>query len=200
MRIKSILFLLVCFLLSCSFTLPLLACECDPACEGCQTCEARVCVDDESKCPGECDTCDDGTCTDHDYECNWRLCQTCNDGECEDRCPALGKYCNYDTGMCEECVIDSHCELCYECGVTHKCEHPCDDCYYPKYCVLACFCLECNLGVDNIACLESEEENYECPKCSIQETHPCSEYSMRDYTGTTIYTSCTGADCEPIEE
>jgi hypothetical protein len=166
----------------------------------CTTCQNGECADDDSMCTGEChDGCSEGRCVDDDYECNWRLCETCNYGECEDRCPALGQYCNNDTGMCEDCVIDSHCELCEEC-IHHECKHPCDDCVYPKYCALACFCLECNLGVDNIACLESEEENYKCPECSIQTIHPCSEYSMRDYTGTTIYTSCTGADCEPIEE
>lgn len=167
--------------------------ECHNGCSGCN------CVDDESKCPGECDTCDDGTCTDHDYLCNWRLCETCNDGECEDRCPALGKYCNYDTGMCEVCVDDFHCELCEECNVLHECVHPCDDCTWPKYCGYACFCVECNYnyGQEDTTTCSTANSTTEC-HCSINLFSPCSstEESVV-YSGFSLK-SCTGPDCDPV--
>lgn len=175
------------------------SCEDDPSkCTGeCHNgCSGGNCVDDESKCPGECDTCDDGNCTDHDYECNWRLCETCNDGECEDRCPALGKYCNYDTGMCEVCVIDSHCELCEECGVTHKCEHPCDDCYYPKYCGAACSCVECNYNYgqeDTTTC--STANNTTGCDCSDSIFSPCSSAEESVVYSGNFLKSCTGPNC-----
>ncbi len=176
------------------------SCEDDPSkCTGeCHNgCSGGNCVDDESKCPGECDTCDDGTCTDHDYECNWRLCETCNDGECEDRCPALGKYCNYDTGMCEVCVYNFHCELCEEC-IHHKCVHPCDDCVYPKYCGYACDCVECYYGEEEDTTTCSTTQSYTECDCSINIFNPCSsnEESVV-YSGNSLK-SCTGPDCDPV--
>lgn len=222
MRIKSILLLLVCFLLS-GFTMPAIACPppyCGSCChwEGpvpggscqlntgadcgdcsgcggeCYTCSGCWCLDDESKCSG-CKRCSVGTCVDADHKCSWRFCQDCNDGECEDRCPALGKHCDSDTGSCEECVDVLHCELCEEC-IFHKCVHPCDDCDPPKYCGSACACVECEY-------VEEEEDTTTCSTannttecdCSINIINPCSsaEESV-SYSGNFLK-SCTGPNC-----
>ena len=162
----------------------------------CTSCQGGSCVDDESKCPGECDTCDDGTCTDHDYECNWRLCETCNDGECEDRCPALGKYCDYDTGMCEVCVDDFHCELCEQCNVLHVCVHPCDDCVWPEYCGAACSCMECYPGPEDTTTCSASKSEDDCTGCSMNPISPCSRAGGIVVSTGSSLTTCTGPDCE----
>jgi len=161
----------------------------------CDSCDDGICVDDESKCPGECDTCDDGICVDDDWECryNWRLCETCNDGECEDKCPALGKYCDYVTGQCEVCVANFHCELCEQCNALHECVHPCDTCQWPKYCGWACSCVECSEGAEDTTTCSTSNDSTECSCSGI--IYPCSgEKETKVYSGNPIK-SCTGDDC-----
>ena len=150
-------------------------------------------------CTG-CEECFDGVCEDEDDNCSHSDCEICNEGVCEDKCPALGKHCW--SGTCVECLDLLDCEICEEC-IGHECVHPCDDCDdWPQYCVDNCVCKSCSLGDAALSpCSESLEENYECPLCTIQTTNPCSNYSMREYAGETIiYLSCTGDDCETIEE
>lgn len=170
-------------------------CVDDYDCSGCESCVDCWCEDDESKCPGECDTCDDGTCTDHDYNCSSIDCEICNDGVCEDRCPALGKHCWL--GTCVECRDVLDCELCWEC-INHECVHPCDECYYPKYCGYACACVECYYGEEDTTTCSTANSTTEC-YCSINIFNPCSSPAESVvYSGATL-TSCTGPDCDSVD-
>lgn len=166
--------------------------ECVSSCPGGGCCDDGTCV---TTCPGECHYCLGGTCTDSDFECNWRLCETCNDGECEDKCPALGKYCDYVTGMCEVCVDNFHCELCEQCNALHKCVHPCDTCQWPKYCGWACSCVECSEEAeDTTTCSTSNDPVSEC-SCSHNPLSWCGGTNETIiYSGNPIK-SCTGDDC-----
>ena len=151
MRIKSILLLLVCFLLSCSFTLPLIACVCNPACTGCQTCEAGVCVNDNDLCD-DCESCDDGSC---EPDCTTGQC--CEDDGCVDDCSS-GKCC--DDGDCvSSCPTGECCDdgTCVSSCPTGEC---CDD----GTCVSSCLTGECCDGTccdnccDGITCYDPATE------------------------------------------
>jgi len=189
----------------------------DSKCNGCESCTGGSCVDDDDNCTGECEVCNDANCVDDDSLCTGEChdgcsggecvddnskcsswdCEDCNDGVCEDRCPALGKHCHM--GSCVECRDIADCDLCEKCP-GFECVHPCDDCDdWPQYCIYNCFCISCDLGNgDGGMCSESQDSN--CPKCTIQTTNPCSNHSMKDYTGAIIYSSCTGLDCNSIEQ
>jgi len=75
--------------------------------ETCLKCDgAGNCIDDPSKCTGECETCSGGTCIDDDSKCTGE-CATCSDGNCE--------VCNGDPD--KVCCDDGSCvEPCQEVG------------------------------------------------------------------------------------
>jgi hypothetical protein len=172
MRIKSILFLLVCFLLSHSFTLSAIACECNPPCEGCESCEAGVCVDDDDKCGGS--VCCDGTCCSAGQTCcNGTCCDNCcNSTTC---CPNSDDICCTDSGSycCksgESCCKGTCCDpnLCLDCNsITGQCESICD----PN-------CEVCDDGncIDIDVNSVSVDEESICVGCSVTftvKTDPC---------------------------
>jgi hypothetical protein len=97
MRIRSITFLFIVFLLLSSLTVPLIASGCDPPCEGCQKCEEGVCVDDDSKCDTEnCYRCVSGDC---EYQClSGHFC-------CDGECCGTGARCCSD-GSCASCCYE----------------------------------------------------------------------------------------------
>lgn len=138
MRIKSILFLLVYFLLSCSFTLPLIACECIPACTGCQNCEEGVCVDRDylcnpchycymgtcmpyGDCGGGCPTCQ--SCVSCWCQCTWECCSD-SDCEPEEHCELASCACVCDSGSCWNLqTVPRVDEVCPDCsGFFTACE------------------------------------------------------------------------------
>jgi hypothetical protein len=122
MRIRTISFLLIIFLLLFSSTVSVIAHECVPACEGCQSCEAGVCVDDPDNCI-PCQNCKDGECEDDDDLCEG--CETCSIGYCDDdddECPT-GECC-YD-GTCGFCcwTLEEHPEGTGDCSCSEATGH-----------------------------------------------------------------------------
>ncbi len=171
--------------------------DCDPEeCESCIGDSCEVCGGDTNMtcCNGDCcdpalcESCINGSCV----GCDPDDCETCGvDGECEDSCPPLGLYCV--TGNCVECRDISDCELCELC-MSHECVHPCDLCYWPKYCGYACACVECYPGPEDTTKCSGENSTTECD-CSQNILNPCGgvEESVV-YSGASL-TSCTGPDC-----
>lgn len=150
MKIK-LLIGLPCLLLF-SLSVPVIACECNPLCEGCQSCEAGVCVDDPDLCI-PCQNCEGGECVDDDDLCFG--CQRCSIGYCEDdntKCTGechdgcSGGTCVEDPSKCNdcqncsggdcvlkpglECDEDSDCEPEEHCD---DCECVCDNCWATEY-------------------------------------------------------------------
>jgi len=107
MRIKIISFLLIFFLLFFSTTVSLIAHECVPACEGCETCEAGVCVDDDDNCD-DCYSCVDASC---DWDCD--TCYKCESASCvpckcwDDGGPITGSITAQDALLCEVVIHTS---------------------------------------------------------------------------------------------
>jgi len=98
MRIRSITFLFIVFLLLSSLAVPVIASGCDPECEGCQTCNEGVCEDDDSKCDTEnCYECVSGDC---EYQCD-SIDYFCCDGDC---CPRNARCCS--DGTCASCCYE----------------------------------------------------------------------------------------------
>ena len=127
MKIK-LLIGLTCLLLF-SLSVPVIACECDPSCEGCQSCEAGVCVDDPSLCI-PCQNCEGGECVDDDDLCFG--CERCSFSYCIDDNTKCNSCQNCSGGDCilkptSECDEDSDCGLpgCWNC-VNCKCEYICN--------------------------------------------------------------------------
>lgn len=99
MRIRSITFLFIVFLLLSSLAVPVIASGCDPECEGCQTCNEGVCEDDDSKCDFDnCYRCVNGNC---EYQCPSD--QFCCDGYC---CIRSTKCC--PDGSCSSCCLNDN--------------------------------------------------------------------------------------------
>lgn len=100
MRIRSITFLFIVFLLLSSLAVPVIASGCDPPCEGCQKCEEGVCVDDDSKCDTEnCYECVNGNC---EYQCDsTEFDLFCCDGYC---CQKSERCC--PNGSCASCCYE----------------------------------------------------------------------------------------------
>ena len=169
-------------------------CNPDDCCNG-ECCPGGCCED--SDCTGECHNgCSNCQCVDDDIKCSSIDCETCNEGVCEDECPALGKHCWY--GECVECRDILDCELCYECE-NHECVHPCDECYYPKYCGYACACVECYPGPDDTTTCSGEDGD-ECTGCTEWPISPCSGAGdIIVYTNNSL-TTCTGTDCETRQD
>ena len=166
----------------------------DSDCTGCESCVDCACVDDDDNCTG-CEDCVSGSCEDNDLNCSSIDCETCNEGVCEDECPALGEYCWY--GDCVECIDVLDCELCYVC-IHHECVHPCDECYYPKYCGSACACVECYPGTDDTTTCSSGLSSDDCTGCTEWPISPCSGREKVVYTNNTL-TTCTGPDCGSVD-
>jgi len=186
MRIKSILLLLVCFLLSC-LTVPVIACL--PDCDDCETwnpetetCESdcstgQCCEDDDcvSTCPG-CKSCDGEYCYDDDENCS--TCKECDDGDCVLKSTSECDVASDCTGECHNgcsscsCVNDdSKCSICKRCDEGNcvlKTTSECDvdsDCDPDQYCYLCdCRCNDCYAW-------EYVPENYltPCPACDNDE-------------------------------
>jgi len=173
-----------------------------PACESCVSCWCQCtseCCQD-SDCTGECHNgCSNCSCVDDNTECEYFDCEICNGGMCEDKCPALGKHCLTELGLCVECRDVLDCELCEECDdVMHTCEHPCDDCDPPKYCGYACVCVECYYGEEDTTTCSTANSTTECD-CSINIINPCSSPGETIiYSGNSIK-SCTGPDCDSVK-
>lgn len=143
MRIRTIPFHLIIFLLLYSLTLPAVACpppDCGDCChwEGpvpggscqlntgaecgdcagcsgeCKSCNSCSCEDDNSKCGGECGNCVNGVCD----GCNANNCEECKFGLCVTRC---------DFTKCEACNGSGTCV--YQCTACQICSSPiCVDC------------------------------------------------------------------------
>jgi hypothetical protein len=122
MRIRTISFLLIIFLLLFSTTVSLIAHECVPACTGCKSCEAGVCVNNDDLCDdcescvnGSCESdCTTGQCCENDVcvnDCSIGKC--CDDGDCVSSCPT-GKCCSDGTCVSScpsgKCCKDGECE------------------------------------------------------------------------------------------
>ena len=136
MKIKFLIGL-PCLLLF-SLTVPVIAWECDPPCEGCRSCEAGVCVDDPDLCI-PCQNCEDGECVDDDElcfgceRCSFSYCidenENCNTANCEE---CVGGICEVCSGDPNKICCDANCcdtDLCYDCNsTTGECEYQCDPC------------------------------------------------------------------------
>jgi len=174
-------------------------------CGVCEYCVIDTCVneDDGTDCgSGDCKECISGSCVyksgndcEKNSDCDTDNCETCEDCVCTDSCPPLGLYCIlYE---CRECRDILDCELCELC-MSHECVHPCDDCYYPKYCGYACACVECYPGPEDTTTCSGENSTTACD-CSVNIFNPCSgvEESVV-YSGASL-TSCTGPDCSSAD-
>ena len=170
--------------------------DCTGACHnGCSDCS---CANDDTKCTG-CKSCVDGECEDDNSKCSTILnCEECNNGTCENRCPPLGKYCDW-AGECVECRSTAHCDdECKQC-LDNECKHGCTACYTPWYCANACYCTDCSTEEDYDECNVSKNEDYECDNCD-DTMNPSCPGTMREYTGnakitcTTTHSDCSNDD------
>jgi hypothetical protein len=84
------------------------------------------------------------------------------------------------------------CVLCEECEL-HKCVHPCDECFSPKYCGYACACVECEYGEEDTTTCSTANNTTECD-CSENIFNPCSSGESVVYSGNSLK-SCTGPNC-----
>jgi hypothetical protein len=144
MRIKSKLFMLMFFLLLLIPNVSVIAHECVPACTGCKSCEAGVCVNNDDLC-GDCESCVNGSC---ESDCTTGQC--CSHGNCINDCPS-GECC--DDGDCVE-----ECPTCKECE-DGECEWECTndfDCGG-----------ECGICNANHCCVPDESicDGWECAEC-----------------------------------
>ena len=129
-RVKGILLVGIVLLLAGFVIEEAGACGCDPPCTGCKTCEAGVCITDNSNCHsckecistssthGECQYRSGNNCAHTHLDCTG--CESCINCSCEDHnpyCPECGLCengeCEDSTG--EECIGCENCiELCPE--------------------------------------------------------------------------------------
>ncbi len=141
---------------------PAKAC-CVPFCEGCQTCEAGVCVDNDDACFGNCSMCENGTCVDDESVCTSGECEGCVDHWC-------GSDPSKCTGECETCVgtwcVDwesmcpGQCDLCDN-GTCVDYEFLCGNCSHcqggvcvddPEACDGCMACVSGNCEPSNLNC------------------------------------------------
>ena len=102
MKIKSIIAVLICSLLSFSLTAPSIACP-PPDCGDCYTWNSET-----EECEWDCTTgqcCDDGVCVDN---CDAENCEECVAGDCEVCGGDTSKFC------CDGNCCISNCEVCVE--------------------------------------------------------------------------------------
>lgn len=185
MRIKSIFFMLVCFLLS-GLTLPAIACPpfdcgdcrtwnaetetCDWDCDTGYCCEDDSCV---SSCPG-CKTCDGEHCQDDNNECS--TCKECDDGNCVLKSTS---ECDVDsdcTGPCHNgcsscsCVDDnSQCSTCQECDNGDCVLKSTSECNVNSDCETEEHCENCKCECDSGSCWEVDTvspSSEVCEDCS----------------------------------
>lgn len=215
MRIKSILHLLVCFLLS-RLTVPSIACECNPACTGCQSCEAGVCVDRDYFCP-PCQYCYMGECMPYG-DCGggcpacescvscWCQCtsECCENSDCTGACHngCSGCSCvndNTKCSTCKECVggncvlkSTSDCDVDSDCDPSQHCENckcVCDTCWTTSTtpASIQAVCEDCvNIAWDH--CPGEYEETIEHERCSPASTGVSGRCECHETTGITGYT------------
>jgi len=147
--------MLIFFLLLLIPNVSVIAHECVPACTGCQTCEAGVCVDDDDKCGSS--VCCDGTCCSAGQTCcNGTCCEACCDGItpynpatetcCGDGygtvCSGSSPCCldvpggiSFCTAYCYDSVCCSSAQWC--CDNVECCDYPCcgtECCGATEYC------------------------------------------------------------------
>jgi hypothetical protein len=203
MRIKSIIPLLVCFLLF-SPTVSLIAHECNPPCEGCESCEGGVCVDDNTNCGGECGSCVGGLCNgcdpDNCEECNLGFCvSSCSWVDCEE-CDGNGS-CVSQCTSCEECSAGVCVECCVNCGSACSWSEPGIESGCPPTSTTD---LTCPPGVEDKICdwiLTDTIKDWSdtCPCCTLLET-PCVELTpsrCRDVFIWTIGVKCACDQANP---
>jgi len=215
MTMKSIILLLVCFLLF-SPTVSLIAHECPP-CEGCQSCEAGVCVDDPDNCI-PCQNCVDAECVDDNDLCE--DCQTCSIGYCDDDC-TTGQCCDDDVCVDDcpsgECCNGTCCDSGNCCNSTTCCSNSDDICCTDSgsyCCESGKTCCEgncCDLGIeccDGDCCNDPSKPNCHldtmCVECSdaldcdlcedcvgFNCVHPCDSCNWPKYCGY----ACVCVEC-----
>jgi len=192
MKIKSATVLLACLLLLSSFPTAVIACVCDPPCEGCQTCEEEMCVDNDILCLGNCNTCQDGQCDYDESLCVGGPCDGCVNGWCQDddsKCP----------GECDTCLSGNCTDW------THLCPGECHDCQNGScvdedlYCGAGC--QTCQNGT----CVDNDDECNGCLKCQNDECVPddnkctgCEKCIKSDLWGYCVDddSKCNAANCE----
>jgi len=149
MSIKIISFLLISFLLLFSTNVSLIAHECDPPCEGCESCEAGVCVDDPDNCI-PCQNCVDAECMDDDDLCFG--CERCSSSYCIDD--------NSQCATCDYCVGG----LCIPVGYCHntsECDNPnCESCIDCECTCIGNCCTDMDCGP--ILCWDCDPDDCEC--------------------------------------
>ncbi len=197
MKIKFLIGL-PCLLLF-SLTVPVIAWECDPPCEGCRSCEAGVCVDDPDLCI-PCQNCEDGECVDDDDDDLCFGCERCSSSYCIDddtKCPPggpPGECYDCDDGTCYD--DDSKCdaENCEECvGGTCVSSCPSGECCDDGTCVSSCPSGEC---CDDGTCVSSCPSGKCCSDGMCVDTCPSGQCC--DETEATCVKKCedNAATCE----
>ena len=145
------------------------SCICVYGCSGCQSCSGGTCVDDDSKCTGECHNgCSGGSCVDDDSKCDPN--EFCCAGEC---CP------NHKCCVDGDC-IEGHCRP--RCDLEESGECTCND-------------GDCDGSITQTFVWTCEEHDGGCPSgadCGQTDTIEC--YTSRT---SNCYGECetSGSEC-----